>query len=83
MRTRIIVHSQEPVFIRGEGAPSINWSKGAPLEQNGEGEWIWETDEDFAEGEFKLLLYDQKAEIGENHPLYPGASIRVNPKFPI
>lgn len=82
MRTRVIVHAKDPVFLRGEGATSLNWERGVPLARHGREEWVWETEEDFTEGEFKILLYDQTAELGEAHPLYPGASIRVNPKFP-
>lgn len=82
MRTRIIVHSKDPVYLRGEGTDSLNWEHGIELKQLSEEEWMWETEESFQEGEFKILLYDQTSELGESHPLYPGASIRVNPKFP-
>lgn len=82
MRTRIIVHSKDPVYLRGSGAPSLNWDKGIELTQLAEDEWIWETEEPFTEGEFIILLHDQTSELGDTHPLYPGASIRVNPKFP-
>ncbi len=82
MRTRIIVHSKDPVFLRGEGTPSLNWERGIKLTQANAEEWIWETEEPFTEGEFKILLHDHTTELGSSHPLYPGASIRVNPKFP-
>ena len=82
MRTRIIVHSKDPVYLRGEGTSSLNWEKGIPLQQASAEEWIWETDETFVERQYKLLLYDQTSELGDSHPLYPGASILVNPRFP-
>ncbi len=52
------------------------------MKQERPDEWVFETEEPFSTGSFKILINDQTFELGENHPLYPGASIRVNPKFP-
>jgi len=84
-KTRIIVHldSQDPVYLRGEGVSSLNWDKGVPLQKLAEDEWLWETEEAFNDGAFKILINDQQVELGDSHPLYPGASMRVNPKFPL
>ncbi|MBS0623081.1 MAG: hypothetical protein JSS62_00490 [Verrucomicrobia bacterium] len=84
-KTRIIVHlnAKEQPYLRGEGVSSLNWEKGVPLKKLTEDEWLWETDEAFQGGSFKILINDQDAELGENHPLYPGSSMRVNPKFPL
>jgi hypothetical protein len=84
-KTRVIVQmpSKEPPFLRGEGVSSLNWEKGVPLKSLGHDEWMWETDENFLNGEFKVLIGDKTLELGDNHPLYPGASMRVNPKFPL
>ncbi len=60
----------------------LNWTKGAKLKPTEEDEWIWETDEPFSTGAFKVLINDKTYELGSNHRLYPGASIRINPKFP-
>ncbi len=85
-KTRIIVQCDvgfpNTVFVRGEGVPDLNWKKGAPLKNIKPDEWVWETDTFFDQGTFKVLINDQTYELGENHPIYPGASIRINPKFP-
>ena len=85
-RTRIIVHVEgnEPLgelYVRGEGASGLTWERGIKLRPEAD-EWIWETDEPFSTGEFKVLINDKTYELGSSHRLYPGASIRINPKFP-
>lgn len=86
MKTRVVVQldSKEgrEVYLRGEGLTSLSWEKGVEMKQERSNEWVFETDEPFASGSFKVLINDQTFELGENHPLYPGASIRINPKFP-
>ncbi len=85
-KTRIVVQTEEdlpsPIFLRGEGVSDLSWEKGVELKHEKSDEWVFETDELFATGSFKVLINDQTYELGESHPLYPGASIRVNPKFP-
>lgn len=83
-KTRIIVHHEgapAELYLRGEGG-GLDWQKGTKLIPKNEDEWIWETDEPFQTGKFKVLINDKTYELGTNHDLYPGASIRVNPKFP-
>ncbi|MFN0064816.1 MAG: hypothetical protein ACKVOH_01130 [Chlamydiales bacterium] len=82
-KTRVIVHIEGSgeVYLRGEGTSDLNWEKGVKLKKL-EDDWIWETDEPFSDGQFKVLINDKTYELGTNHPLYPGASIRINPKFP-
>ncbi len=85
-KTRIIVHIEAEgaapaLYLRGEGA-GLNWEKGTQLKPKTDDEWIWESDEPFTSGEFKVLINDKTYELGSSHPLYPGASIRINPKFP-
>lgn len=86
MKTRVVVQldSKEgrEVYLRGEGLPSLSWEKGVEMKRERSDEWVFETDELFATGSFKVLINDQTYELGENHTLYPGASIRINPKFP-
>jgi hypothetical protein len=84
MHTKVIVHlsSQDaPPYIRGEG-PDLSWDRGVPLKQLSEGEWFWESEKPFEAGSFKVVLDDKLYELGENHPLLPGSSTRINPKFP-
>lgn len=84
-KTRVIVHldSTNQPYLRGEGVSSLNWEKGVPLQKLSDEEWLWETDEPFQAGSFKILIEDQTIELGDSHPLYPGASMRINPKFPL
>lgn len=85
-KTRIIVQMDEnfpsEIYLRGEGVSNLSWEKGVELKHEKGDEWVFETDEPFNAGAFKVLINDDTFEMGESHPLYPGASIRVNPKFP-
>ena len=85
-RTRIVIQTEEDfphvIYLRGEGHPLLSWDRGLELRLENENEWILETEGQFPKGEFKILIDDQIYEMGESHPLYPGISIRVNPKFP-
>lgn len=85
-KTRIIIQAppemSSKIFLRGEGLPSLSWNKGIELKHEKGDEWVFETEELFSTGSFKVLLNDAVYELGENHPLYPGASIRINPRFP-
>jgi hypothetical protein len=84
-KTRIVVQYDagfaNQVFLRGSGIPELNWGKGVQLKNVKNNEWVWETDSNFASGEFKVLINDQTYEAGGNHHIYPGTSIRINPKF--
>jgi hypothetical protein len=83
-KTRIVVQIQtnDSIYLRGEGLSGLSWDKGVVLKHTKPDEWVFETDQPFTSGEFKVLVNDATYELGENHPLYPGASIRINPKFP-
>ncbi len=85
-KTRIIVQSNLPspnqLYLRGEGVADLSWEKGVELKHEKGDEWVFETDLQFSSAEFKILVNDSTYELGENHPLYPGASVRINPKFP-
>jgi hypothetical protein len=70
------------LFVRGEGIPNLSWQKGIKLKNIKENEWEWEIEESFRKGEFKVLINDMTYEMGENHPLHCGATIRIHPKFP-
>lgn len=85
-KTRIIIQVEpdfpNEIYLRGEGLSGLNWERGVELKHERPDEWIFETDEPFSTGSFKVLIDDKTYELGETHLLYPGASIRVNPKFP-
>lgn len=85
-KTRIVVQCDvgfsNTVYVRGHGAPHLSWDKGVALKNVKADEWVWETEEPFQAGEFKVLINDKTYELGENHPILPGASMRINPKFP-
>ncbi|MCH9625253.1 MAG: hypothetical protein S4CHLAM123_04230 [Chlamydiales bacterium] len=85
-KTRIVIQVEknktDPIYLRGEGLAELNWEKGVVLKHEKTDEWVFETDQPFSSAEFKVLINDKTYELGESHPLYPGATIRVNPKFP-
>lgn len=85
-KTRIVVQidadSAHRIYLRGEGPSELSWDKGVELKKEHADEWVFETDNAFTTGEFKVLVNDQTFELGESHSLYPGASMRINPKFP-
>ena len=85
-KTRIVVQvaSNFPstLYLRGEGLSELSWDKGVQLKHEKPDEWVFETDDPFSTATFKILVNDKTYELGENHPLYPGASVRINPKFP-
>ena len=85
-KTRIVVQvdSNFPsvIYLRGEGFSDLSWEKGIELKQEKPNEWVFETDTPFSTAEFKVLVNDKTYEMGESHPLYPGASVRINPRFP-
>lgn len=84
--TRIIVQYDvglnNSLFLRGQGLTNLSWDKGLELKNIKPDEWIWETDKPFSNCEFKVLINDNIYEIGENHSVIKGESIRINPKFP-
>lgn len=84
IKTRIVVQMEREgaPYLRGEGPSALSWETGVPLQQGKSHEWIFEIEETFSSGEFKVLINDQTYELGDNHRLYPGASIRINPRFP-
>lgn len=83
-KTRIIVKYDvgfgNTLYIRGKGA-TLSWDKGTPLKNIKKDEWVWETEQPFHDGEFKVLINDKHYEIGLNHPLRCGASLQYNPRF--
>lgn len=84
-KTKIIVQFDagfsNQIYLRGEGIPELSWGKGLPLKNVKADEWVWETEVPFKAGQFKILINDQAYELGDNHRIYPGTSIRINPKF--
>jgi hypothetical protein len=68
--------------MRGEGCPDLSWEKGIALKKEKPDEWVFETDTLFSTAQFKVLVNDKTYEMGDSHSLYPGASVRINPKFP-
>lgn len=68
------------LYIRGKGA-NLNWDRGLPMKNVKADEWVWETESSFSNGEFKVLINDQKYETGPNHPLKPGTTTQYTPHF--
>lgn len=66
--------------IRGNFA-NLSWEKGSPLKNVSKDEWVWETSLPFSDGEFKVLINDQKFESGENHKVKSGTNNAYKPRF--
>ena len=69
------------LFVRGEGVNGLSWNRGAPMKNVKADEWVWETSQQFNRAQFKILLNDKQYEVGENHTMECGVSIRITPKF--
>jgi len=80
IKVRFDVGMGNALYLRGS-CSGLNWEKGVELKNSGPDLWVWETNHDFKECEFKVLLNDQTYESGENHYLYPGADIEYTPHF--
>jgi hypothetical protein len=68
------------LYIRGNGA-GLTWQKGKLMKNMGADTWVWETDADFKDIEFKVLVNDQAYEDGENHRLQAGKTVQYSPRF--
>lgn len=68
------------LYIRGQGA-NLNWERGVPLKNVNADEWVWESDADFSNLEFKILINDRVYETGNNHNLKCGTHTQIHPKF--
>jgi hypothetical protein len=82
--TRIIINYDvgfnNSLYIRGHGA-NLSWDKGILLKNTKSDEWVWETECAFPNAEFKILINDKTYEVGQNHPLQCGSTIRYKPQF--
>lgn len=83
-KSRIIVHYDcgfpNNLFIRGSGN-KLDWNKGTPMKNMGPNTWLWETDSEVDQCEFKVLVNDEIYESGENHCLKKGNSCEYTPYF--
>jgi hypothetical protein len=66
--------------IRGQGA-GLSWDKGTPLKNLNDDEWVFETEDNFTEIEFKILINDTTFELGQNHIIKHGNYLKYRPKF--
>jgi hypothetical protein len=68
------------LYIRGKGA-NLSWDKGIPLNNTKNDEWVWETDLNFQNAEFKVLINDKIYEAGYDHTIQCGSTIQYTPQF--
>jgi hypothetical protein len=68
------------LYIRGEGG-NLSWEKGIPMTNVDATHWAWETKSSFESCMFKILLNDVQYEVGENHSLTCGGTLRYTPRF--
>lgn len=69
------------LYIRGAGSDDLSWDKGIQLRNVGPDTWIYETDKDFDDLEFKVLIDDQHWEDGTNHHIDRDATLEYTPSF--
>lgn len=83
-RTRVFIKYDAGVnnhlTIRGNGA-GLTWERGVILKNIGPDEWVWESNILFKECEFKVLINDEKYEVGDNHHITGGKLFRYTPHF--
>jgi len=83
-RTRLLVKYnagfKNNLYIRGRGA-GLSWDRGVLLQNIAADEWVWEPTMPFTECEFKVLLNDEKYEVGENHRITGGKLYQYTPHF--
>lgn len=83
-KTRIIVKYDvgfnNTLFIRGQGG-NLSWDRGTPMKNIKNDEWLWETDSNIPQGEFKVLINDRTYETGPNHTFKSGTNIQFTPRF--
>lgn len=82
--TRVVVKYDigfsNTMYIRGKGG-NLSWDKGIPLKNTKNDEWVWETDLNFSNAEFKVLINDKIYEAGYNHTLQSGSTLEYTPQF--
>jgi hypothetical protein len=68
--------------VRGTG-PGLSWDRGVNMTYLGDNIWIWETQAEFQNCEFKILLNDEKYEIDPNRTLKHGdkSELQYAPRF--
>lgn len=83
-KTRIVARYDvgfgNSLYIRGKGS-NLSWDKGIPMKNTKSDEWVWETDQPSAAGEFKVLINDNRYEAGDNHPFKTDTIIEIKPRF--
>jgi hypothetical protein len=68
------------IYIRGKGS-NLNWDKGQLLKNTKSDEWVWETDGNFSQCEFKVLINDCNYEQGNNRLINCGSNVTYTPSF--
>lgn len=72
---------QNNLYVRGNGIPGLSWEKGQKLKNIKSNEWLLEVSDSFQEGEFKVLLNDKNYEVGDNHHVRAGSTVKITPRF--
>ena len=86
-KTKILVRcdarDQNKLYLRGEGAPFLNWDHGIEMQMvQAPDLWAVEFDQtDFQNLKYKVLKNDQIWENGDNHEIEIGQECEINPNF--
>ncbi len=70
------------LFIRGQG-PGLSWNKGIELKNTGGDTWVFETDNDFSNLQYKIVLNDRDTgyEKGDNRKIDCHKKEEIRPNF--
>ncbi len=68
------------LYIRGQGG-GLSWEKGIELKNTGGDTWVYETQDDFANLEYKILLNNNGWEKDANHKIERGKRVEFTPNF--
>jgi hypothetical protein len=69
------------LYIRGEGGRLGHWDKGFELKNIGGDTWVFETQDDFPELEYKIKFNDNQWENCENRKIGRGKKEEIRPTF--
>lgn len=83
-KTRVLIKYdagfKNNLYIRGMGG-GLSWEQGVLLKNISPDEWVWEPNSPIKDCEFKVLINDERYEIGENHHITGGKLFQYTPQF--
>lgn len=71
---------EDELYIRGQGGAGLSWDKGIEMKY-ANGQWTFETNDQFVKLEYKVLKKDQIWERGWNHTSLYKTKLTLSPTF--